>query len=152
MQQIKRITNPIEFCRAIDDLHLLFKEDESSYGFLVNYDKESIKRAFSNSKFLTWDFFVWANFNGQSYDGIICFLNDKDVFFNQQIFSQKLWLSKNKKIGYKLFSAALKFAKEKEFKYLKCKTHLDNIQSKKVKSFYEKIGLIKESETYICEL
>lgn len=152
MQTIKRIVNPIEFHRVIDDLCLLFKEEQSSYDSLLKYDSESIKRAFSNPKLLNWELFVWANFNGQYYDGIICFLNDKNVFFNEQIFSQCLWLSKNKKIGYKLFSTALKFAKEKDFKYVKCKTCIDNIQTKKIKSFYEKIGLIKESETYICEL
>lgn len=152
MQQIKRIVNPTEFCRVIDDLYLLFQQDLNSSHSLLKYNPESIKRAFSNTKFLNWDFFVWANFNGEKYDGIICFLNDKNVFFNEQIFSQKLWLSKNKKVGYKLFSTAIKFAKEKDFKYVKCKTCIDNIQNKKVKSFYKKVGLIEESETYICKL
>jgi hypothetical protein len=152
MDQIKRILNPTEFCRVIDDLTLLFKKENSSHVALLEYNSESIKRAYSDPKFLNWELFIWANFNGKSYDAIICFLNDKNVFFNEQIFSQCLWLSKNKKIGYKLFSTAIKFAKEKDFKYVKCKTCIDNIQSEKVKSFYKKIGLIKESETYICEL
>ena len=152
MQTIKRIVNPIEFCKVIDDLNNLFKEDECFNASLLKYNAESIKRNFSNNKLLNWDLFVWANFNGEKYDAMICFLNEKNVFLNEQIFSQYLWLSKNKKIGYKLFSTAIKFAKEKDFKYVKCKTCIDNIQSKKVKSFYEKIGLIKESETYICEL
>ena len=152
MQTIKRIVNPIEFCKVIDDLNNLFKEDECFNASLLKYNAESIKRNFSNNKLLNWDLFVWANFNGEKYDAMICFLNEKNVFLNEQIFSQCLWLSKNKKIGYKLFSTAIKFAKEKDFKYVKCKTCIDNIQSKKVKSFYEKIGLIKESETYICEL
>jgi rhamnose utilization protein RhaD (predicted bifunctional aldolase and dehydrogenase) len=152
MQTIKRIVNPIEFCRVIDDLDNIFKEDKDLNNSLLKYDSESIKRNFSNNKLLNWDLFVWANFNGESYDSMICFLNEKNVFFNEQIFSQYLWLSKNKKTGYKLFSTAIKFAKEKDFKYVKCKTCTDNTQEEKVKSFYEKIGLIKESETYICEL
>ena len=152
MQQIKRILNPVEFCRVIDDISLAFKDDLNSNYSLIKYNPESIKRAFSNPKFLNWELFVWANFNGKIYDGIICFLNDKNVFFNEKIFLQKLWLSKNKKVGYKLFSTAIKFAKEKDFKYVKCKTCIDNTQSEKVKSFYEKIGLVKESETYICKL
>jgi hypothetical protein len=151
MQTIKRILNPVEFCKVIDDISILFKEENNSNLFL-KYNLESIKINFGNNKVLNWEFFVWASFNGEAYDGIICFLNDKNVFFGQQIFSQCLWLSKNKKIGYKLFSTAVKFAKEKDFKYIKCKTCIDNIQTEKVKSFYKKIGLIKESETYICEL
>lgn len=152
MQTIKRIVNPTEFCRVIDDLNNAFKEEYCFNTGLLKYNAESIKRNFSNNKLLNWDLFVWANFNGESYDAIICFLNEKNVFFNEQIFSQCLWLSKNKKIGYKLFSTAIKFAKEKDFKYVKCKNCIDNTQNEKVKSFYEKIGLIKESETYICEL
>ena len=152
MQTIKRIVNPVEFHKVIDDLNNTFKEDEYLNTGLLKYNAESIKRNFNNNKLLNWDLFVWANFNGENYDAMICFLNEKNVFFNEQIFSQHLWLSKNKKIGYKLFSTAIKFAKEKDFKYVKCKTCIDNIQEKKVKSFYEKIGLLKQSETYICKL
>ena len=152
MDQIKRILNHSEFCKVIDDLKPLFEEESSFYISSLKYDLESIKRAYSNPRFLNWELFVWANFNGESYDAIICFLNDKNIFLNKQIFSQCAWLSKNKKVGYKLFSTAVKFAKEKGFEYLRCKTPIDNIQSKKAKSFYEKIGLVKESETYICEL
>jgi hypothetical protein len=152
MQIIKRIINPVEFCRVVDDLNNIFKEDEYLNTGFLKYNAESIKRNFNNNKLLNWDLFVWANFNGENYDAMICFLNEKNVFFNEQIFSQHLWLSKNKKIGYKLFSTAIKFAKEKDFKYVKCKTCVDNIQEKKVKSFYQKIGLLKQSETYICKL
>jgi hypothetical protein len=151
METIKRILNPIDFYKAVDDISVLFKQ-ENDNNLLLKYNIESIKINYGNNKILNWDFFIWASFNGQNYDGIICFLNDKNVFFGQQIFSQCLWLSKNKKIGYKLFSTAIKFAKEKGFKYVKCKTYIDNVQTEKVKCFYEKIGLIKESETYICEL
>jgi hypothetical protein len=151
METIKRILNPVDFYKVIDDISVLF-ETENDNNPLLKYNIQSIKINFGNNKILNWDFFVWANFNGESYDGVICFLNDKDAFFGEPIFSQYFWLSKNKKIGYKLFSTAIKFAKEKDFKYVKCKTYIDNIQTQKVKSFYKKIGLIKESETYICEL
>ena len=151
METIKRILNPVDFYKVIDDISVLF-ETENNNNPLLKYNTQSIKIDFGNNKILNWDFFVWANFNGESYDGVICFLNDKDAFLGEPIFSQYFWLSKNKKIGYKLFSTAVKFAKEKDFKYIKCKTYIDNIQTEKVKSFYKKIGLIKESETYICEL
>ena len=151
METIKRILNPVDFYKVIDDISVLF-ETENNNNPLLKYNTQSIKIDFGNNKILNWDFFVWANFNGESYDGVICFLNDKDAFWGEPIFSQYFWLSKNKKIGYKLFSTAVKFAKEKDFKYIKCKTYIDNIQTEKVKSFYKKIGLIKESETYICEL
>lgn len=151
MQTIKRILNPIDFCKVIDDLSFLF-EEENKANHLLKYSPESIKLNFSNNKILNWDLFVWASFNGKSYDGIICFSNEKNSFFNEKIFSQRLWLSKNKKSGYKLFYTAIKFAKEKEFNYVKCKTPVDNIYEEKVKSFYKKIGLIKQSEKYICQL
>lgn len=151
METIKRILNPVDFYKVIDDISVLF-EAENNNNPLLKYNIQSIKINFGNNKILNWDFFVWANFNGESYDGVICFLNDKDAFFGEPIFSQYFWLSKNKKIGYKLFLTAVKFAKEKDFKYVKCKTYIDNMQTEKVKSFYKKMGLIKESETYICEL
>lgn len=151
MQIIKRILNPIDFYKVVDDISVLF-ETENNNNPLLKYNIESIKINLGNNKILNWEFFIWASFNGENYDGIICFYNDKNVFFGQQIFSQYIWLSKNKKIGYKLFSTAIKFAKEKGFKYVKCKTYIDNIQTQKVKSFYKKMGLLKESETYICKL
>jgi hypothetical protein len=151
MQTIKRILNPVDFHQVVDDISLSF-EEKGFNNFLLKYNTESIKINYSNNKLLNWDFFVWANFNGQNYDGVICFSNEKNPLFNERIFSQCLWLSKNPKIGYKLFSTAIKFAKEKDFKYIRCKTHSDNSQNEKVKSFYKKIGLLKESETYICEL
>lgn len=151
MQIIKRILNPIDFYKVVDDISVLF-ETENNNNPLLKYNIESIKINLGNNKILNWEFFIWASFNGENYDGIICFYNDKNVFFGQQIFSQYIWLSKNKKIGYKLFSTAVKFAKEKGFKYVKCKTYIDNIQTQKVKSFYKKMGLLKESETYICKL
>jgi predicted enzyme involved in methoxymalonyl-ACP biosynthesis len=152
MQVIKRILNPIDLCKVLDDLQSLFLKHQVNDNELFNFDIESIKRSFTNTKILNWDFFVWASFNGENYDGIICFLNEKNVFLNKQIFSQCLWLSKNPNMGYKLFSTAIKFAKEKDFKYIRCKTYFNNEKNEKVKSFYEKIGLLKETETYICEL
>jgi hypothetical protein len=151
MQTIKRILNPTDFYKVVDDIFSLF-DKENNDNVLLKYNLQSIKTNFGNNKILNWEFFIWANFNGESYDGIICFINEKNALFNERIFSQCLWLSKNPKIGYKLFSTAIKFAKEKDFKYVRCKTHNFNLESKKVKSFYEKIGLLKESETYICEL
>jgi predicted enzyme involved in methoxymalonyl-ACP biosynthesis len=152
MQTIKRIINPTDFCQVIDDLEILFLKEEGQNNELFKINSQSIKRYYSNTKILNWDFFVWGSFNGKTYDGVICFLNEKNIFLNKQIFSQCLWLSKNPKVGYKLFSTAIKFAKEKDFKYIRCKTYYNDRKSKKVKSFYQKVGFLKESENYICEL
>ena len=55
-------------------------------------------------------------------------------------------------MGYKLLVTALKFAREKEFKYVTMNRVMGHPNSSKVASFYEKLGFIKDSETYIAKL
>ena len=119
MNLIKRIVNPIEFNSVIDDLNDLFHDENFKNGHIfLEHNKESIKGFFSNQIILNWDFFVWANFNGEKYDAMIAFTNEKSVKFNCKLFCEYLWLSKNPKIGYRLFKEGVKFAREKEYKYI----------------------------------
>lgn len=150
---IKRITNPEEFGKVIDDLHDLFSEEDKYGGHqLLSHNPEMIKKCFGHTSVLNWDFFCWSNKTGDSYDAIICFVNDKSPKFGEKIFSEFLWLSKNPKAGYKLFSTAMKFAKDNEFSVVCMSAVVRNPKYEKIKSFYNKLGFLKDSETYIAKL
>ena len=149
---IKRITNPEELKTVLDDLMELFKQDDDTAHQFVKHDVQSIKNAFCYKTILAWDFLVWANHDGLKFDSMIAFINDKNVKFNEKIFSEYLWLSKNPKMGYKLLSTAIKYAKENDFKYISMNTVVKHPKHEKIKSFYEKLGFLKDSENYISKL
>ena len=151
---IKRITNPLEFKKLLDDIFLLFEyENEEEGHFLVKHNKEYILNAFGDKNILAWDFFVWANLNEHNkFDAIIAFVNHKNEKFGEEIFTEYIWLSKNPKVGYKLFATAIKFAKEKEFKYIQMGRVMSHPKSDKVARFYERMGFVKASESYIAKL
>jgi hypothetical protein len=46
----------------------------------------------------------------------------------------------------------MKFARKKEFKYVMMSCVEAHPKSRKVAKFYEKMGFIKDSETYIAKL
>ena len=150
---IKRITNPDEFSRAVEDIFDLFDSENDHEGHFLKHDKEQIINAFSHKHLLIWDFFVWVNLNeDKKFDAIIAFSNHKSEKFGEEIFSEYIWLSKNPNAGYKLLATALRFAKEKEFKYVMMSRVMAHAKSDKVASFYKKMGFIKDSETYIAKL
>ena len=150
---IKRITNPEEFNVLIGEIDLLFKYENENEGHFLKHNKEYIINAFSHKHILAWDFFVWANLNNSDkFDSIIAFLNHKNEKFGEEIFAEYLWLSKNPKVGHRLIGKALKFAREKEFKYVMMSCAEANPKSKKVARFYKKMGFVKDSETYIAKL
>ncbi len=150
---IKRITNPDEFSRVIDDLHSLFKQEDKNSGHqLLLHNADMIKSCFGHVSILTWDLYCWANETNGKYDAIICFMNDKNPKFGEKIFSEFLWLSKNPNVGYKLFRTATKFAKENEFFAVCMSTVVKHPKHEKIKHFYERMGFLKDSETYIAKL
>ena len=107
----------------------------------------------SNKHLLVWDFFVWANLNvHHKFDSMIAFVNHKNEKFGEEIFTEYLWLSKNPKVGYKLLAKALKFAKEKEFKFIVMNCVMAHPKAEKLARFYKKMGFVKDSESYIAEL
>jgi len=151
--KIQRITNPTDFCRLIDDLSELFSEEDSHSGHtLLRHNAETIKASFGHAQLLNWDLFVWACENGGKFDSAIMFFNEKSPKFGARIFSEFLWLSKNPKAGYKLFSAAVKFARQNKFDYISMSTVTSHPKHEKIKSFYQKMGFLKDSETYISKL
>ena len=151
---IKRITNPLEFKKVVSDIFELFDLENEKMGHaLLKHNKEYIINAFADKAILVWDFFVWANLaeNGK-YDGIIAFVNDKNEKFGEQIFSEYIWLSKNSRAGGKLLGTAIKFARKKEFKYIIMNTVVNHPKSDKIARFYEKMGFLRDSISYVAKL
>jgi len=83
---------------------------------------------------------------------MIAFINHKNEKFGEEIFSEYFWMSSNPKAGYKLLATALKFAKEKEFKYVVMNCVSAHPKAKKIARFYKKMGFVKDSESYIAKL
>lgn len=150
---IKRITNGEEFCQVIDQLDQAFSYEEEHHShYFLKHDKETIKSNFANKHLLAWDVFVWANKTNEEYDAMIMFINDKNIKFNTQIFTEFLWLSKNPKVSFKLLKTAVKFAREKDFKFIQMSMVAKHHSPEKLRRVYEKLGFIKDSETYIAKL
>jgi len=151
---IKRITNKSDFKKVLDDLDDLFNyENQNEAHHFLKYNKEYIFNAFGEDSMLAWNFFVWANLNEKNkYDAIIAFLNHRSEKYGEEIFSEYIWLSKQSSMGYKLLATALKFAKEKEFKYVTMNRVMKHPKSDKVARFYEKMGFVKDTETYIAKI
>lgn len=151
---IKRILDPKEFKILLNDIDSLFKFENKEQGHaLLSHDKEYIFNAFGDKSLLAWDFFVWAHLNEDNkFDAMIAFLNNKNEKFGKEIFAEYLWLSKNPKVGQKLLGTAIKFAREKEFEYVMMSCVEAHPKARKVAKFYEKMGFIKDSETYIAKL
>lgn len=151
--KIKRITNPAEFNRLADDMKELFLEEDSNSGHaFLQHDIEVIKSSFSHTSILNWDLFVWAHEENNKFDSCIVFFNEKSSKFGVKLFSEFMWLSKNPKVGYALFSTAVKFARKNKFEYIVMSTVVSHPKHEKIKSFYQKMGFIKDSETYISKL
>lgn len=137
----------------IDDLDELFFEENSCSGHLfLKHNAQTIKSSFGQTPILNWDLFVWGHEENDKFDSCIIFFNDKSPKFGTRIFSEFLWLSKNPKVGYSLFNTAVKFARKNKFEYITMSTVVSHPKHEKVKSFYEKMGLLKDSETYISKL
>ena len=151
---IKRITNPSEFKTLMDDIFDLFQLENEQMGHaLLKHNKKYIINAFAEKGVLAWDFFVWANVGDDGkFDGIIAFLNDKNEKFGEEIFSEYIWLSKNSRSGFKLLSTAIKFARKKEFKYIIMNTAVTHPKHKSIGKFYERMGFLKDSISYIAKL
>jgi hypothetical protein len=151
---IKRVTNPLEFKKVVTDIFELFDLENETMGHaLLKHNKEYIINAFADKTILVWDFFVWVNLaeNGNC-DGIIAFANNKNEKFGEEIFSEYIWLSKNSRAGGKLLGTAIKFARKKEFKYIIMNTAVKHPKSAKIGRFYEKMGFLKDSISYIAKL
>lgn len=150
---IKRIFNPAEFGKLIDDMYELFEQHDSTEGHaLLVHSPETIKANFSHPSILAWDFLVWGNLKDGKFDAMIAFNKMRCPKFNEEIIHEFLWLSKNPRAGYKLFKTATNAARKMGCKYVTMSTVVNNPSHEKVKSFYKKMGFLKDSETYISKL
>ena len=115
---IKRLTDPQVFERAIRDISSLFDFENHNEGhFFLKHDEDGIIKSFAHTQILNWDLMVWANKNPDgNYDALIAFVNEKNEKFGERIFSEYLWLSKNPKVGCRLFKIAVDEAKKRNFK------------------------------------
>jgi GNAT superfamily N-acetyltransferase len=151
---IERITDPEKIKKLCDDLGELFSSSEENEEghFFAKHDLETIKNTYANKYLLAWDVLVWANKTKGQYDAAIVFINDKSAKFGKNIFSEFIWFSENPKVGYKLLREALKYAKEKEFDLVSMSVIERHPKSEKVKSFYKKMGFVKDCEIYVAKL
>lgn len=150
---IKRITNPFEFEKLADDIYELFEPHDFAEGHaLLNHSLQTIKNNFSHPSILAWDFLVWGNLKDDKFDAMIAFNKARCPKFNEEIIHEFLWLSKNPRAGYKLFKTATDAARKMGCKYVSMSTVVNNPSHEKLKSFYKKMGFLKDSETYISKL
>lgn len=151
---IKRVLKPEEFKVYVNQIFDLFKEENEKEGHhLLKHNRESIIKAFAHESILSFDFFCWVSINNNlKVDAMIAFVKNKNEKFGEIIFSEYIWLSKNPKMGFKLLVEALKFARQNDFKYITINRVVKNRHFERLGRFYEKMGFLKDHETYIAKL
>ena len=124
--------------------------ENQTIGHLLPIKKESLAQI-ANPQLLTWTYHVWANKNGEKYDGLLIFVADNNVLFGETIWTELLWLSKESFSGTKMLKQALDFGKEKGYKYYAMgRTARNSKQS--LTRFYNSRNLQKDGEIYIGKL
>ena len=152
---IERIFTGAKFKALVDDIFDLFGEENKHEAHQCGllHDQQSIISNLGHESLLQWDVFVWGNKNKEGkYDAIVIFINDKNVKFNKFIFSEFVWLSKNPKVGYKLFKTAIDYARERGFEYVSVSSVEKTKKSERNEKFYKKLGFLKDATTYIAKL
>lgn len=153
---IERITDPNKFKKVIADV-LICMEEKCGSGYkwhqFLPFCKDSVVKAFGHRVFLATSFFCWANRTKDGhYDSLIIFCKNRDPKFNVDLFSEHTWYSSNRRVGFKLFMTAVKFARDNGYKYIVSSSVENSPNAKTVRSFYKRLGLLKDSETYIGKL
>lgn len=152
---IKRILNTTEFEIVCDDIFDLFDQENLNAGHIdLPHSKEAVLASCPNEAVLAWSFFVWANENTHGrFDAIIAFEARRNRKFDAVFFSEVIWLSKNPKVGIKLFNTAMDFLNDKPmFNYVVMESVESNGLSDKLEKFYTSQGFSKDSTTYIKKL
>lgn len=152
---IQRIIDPEEFKKATNDIFDLLNVDaeENTWHYLIPNNRKSFIDAFAHKALLSFDVFAWANLNDQGkYDAAIVFIKQRSERYGVDIFCEHTWLSGNPKVGFKLFATALKFARDNNYEYICVSRSLKSPNADNVERFYNKMGFIKDTETYIAKL
>lgn len=147
---VVKVTNPAEYLKILDDLDDLFRSENVLIGHLLPIKKESLA-GIANPQLLTWTYHVWANKNGEKYDGLLIFVADNNVLFGETIWTEMLWLSKESFSGTKMLKLALDFGKEKGYRYYAMGRTARNPKQNLTK-FYNSRNLQKDGEIYIGKL
>ncbi len=147
---VVKVTNPAEYLKILDDLDELFLSENQLIGHLLPIKKESLAQI-ANPQLLTWTFHVWANKNGEKYDGLLIFVADNNVLFGETIWTEMIWLSKESFSGTKMLKLALDFGKEKGYRYYAMGRTARNPKPNLTK-FYNSRNLQKDGEIYIGKL
>lgn len=151
---IKRITDPEEFKELITQLDNIFELENTEQGHVcdLKHNKDTIISAFANKQLLNFDVFVWASKNGDVFDSACIFLNERSIKFGVKMFVEFLWVSKSQKTGFRVFKEAVKFARSKNFDCICVSTVEKNKSTPKYEKFFEKLGFLKDSSTFIAKL
>jgi hypothetical protein len=95
---------------------------------------------------------TWASINNDKADGVIMFLENINTIFGEKMFNEFFWISNNPRISFQLFRQAEKFAKNKKIRLISMSCVENYPTSSKLKKVYQRLGYIKDSETYIKKL
>lgn len=147
---VTKVTNPKDYLKLLDDLDDLFSSENILIGHLLPIKKESLAQI-ANTQLLTWTYHVWANKNGEKYDGLLIFVADNNVLFGETIWTEMLWLSKESFAGTKMLKQALDFGRNKGYRYYAMGRTARNPKENLTK-FYNSRNLQKDGEIYIGKL
>jgi len=151
---IKKIVTVNEWVTVMNDIDILFKEDNQKYGHAcgLTHDKELITKCISHESLLLWNMHVWAHFNGEKWDGIFIGSIRKSEKFNKKLMDEYLWLSKNSAKGMRLFNIAKKYAKDQGCEFIYMNVVENHPKSDHLKNLYKKLGFQKDTESYIKQI
>jgi len=150
---IKKITNPEEFAKVWQDLDKHFFRENELYGHAFSkISAQSVINSWGHTSLLTNTMHTWASVNNDKADGVIMFLENMNTIFGEKMFNEFFWISNNPRISFQLFRQAEKFAKNKKIRLISMSCVENYPTSSKLKKVYQRLGYIKDSETYIKKL
>ena len=151
---IKKIVSVKELQHLCSDIEVLHREDNEKYGHALDlrHDHNLIISSLSHESLLNWNIHVWGNFNENKWDAIFIGFIRKCEKFNKKIMEEYLWLSKNPKVGVKIFKTAEEFARKNNCEYMFSSVVENHPLKNKIKIFYKSQFFEKDSENFVKKL
>lgn len=138
-----KITNPKDYLQLLDNLELLWAEENEKKGHALKISKEGLAKL-ANPQLLTWEYHVWST---EKLDSIAMFQSAFSPLFNEIVFQEVIWLAKNGG-GIKLLNAARSFARSKGIKHWILGASV-RMADDRLKKFYQKIACVEDSVCYV---